>query len=56
MSRTASSMLQPPVTISVAFVNGMLSGVRARGLPCDTFLADAGIDAPLLEQPYMSEK
>ena len=44
-------MLQPPVTISVAFVNGMLSGVRARGLPCDTFLTDAGIDAPLLEQP-----
>ena len=43
-------MLQPPVTISIAFVNGMLSGVRARGLPCDTFLADAGIDAPLLEQ------
>jgi AraC-like DNA-binding protein len=44
-------MLQPPVTISIAFVNGMLSGVRARGLACDAFLADAGIDAQLLEQP-----
>jgi AraC-like DNA-binding protein len=43
-------MLQPPVTISIAFVQGMLSGVRARGLSCDVFLADAGIDPALLEQ------
>lgn len=40
-----------PVTIPIAFVHGMLSGVRSRGLPCDAFLADAGIDAALLEQP-----
>lgn len=40
-----------PVTIPIAFVHGMLSGVRSRGLPTDAFLADAGIDAALLEQP-----
>ena len=50
MTRPRSSMLHPPVTISVAFVHGMLSGVRARGEPCDAFLADAGIDPELLEQ------
>ena len=43
-------MLHPPVTISIAFVHGMLSGVRARGLPCDTFLVDAGIAPELLQQ------
>jgi AraC-like DNA-binding protein len=43
-------MLVPPVTISMAFVQGMLSGVRARGVACDAFLADAGIDPTLLEQ------
>jgi len=43
-------ILPPPVTISIAFVHGMLSGVRARALPCDVFLADAGIDPKLLEQ------
>lgn len=43
-------MLHPPVTVSVAFVQGMLSGVRARGQPVQPFLADAGIDAALLDQ------
>ncbi len=43
-------MLHPPVTISIAFVRGMLSGVQARGLPCDAFLADAGIAPELLQQ------
>jgi AraC-like DNA-binding protein len=43
-------MLHPPVTIPIAFVHGMLSGVRARGLACDPFLADAGIAPELLEQ------
>ena len=43
-------MLHPPVTISIAFVHGMLSGVRARGESIDAFLADAGIDPKLLEQ------
>ncbi len=44
-------MLQPPVTISITFVHGMLSGVQARGEPCDAFLADAGVAPELLEQP-----
>jgi AraC-like DNA-binding protein len=43
-------MPEAPVTISIAFVQGMLSGVRSRGLPCDPFLADAGIAPELLEQ------
>ncbi len=43
-------MLHPPVTISIAFVHGMLSGVQARGQPCDAFLADAGIAPELLQQ------
>ena len=41
--------LQAPVTVPVAFVHGMLAGVRARGEPCDAFLADAGIPAELLD-------
>ena len=43
-------MLQPPITIPIAFVYGMLSGVEARGQPCDAFLADAGIAPELLQQ------
>jgi len=41
-------MLPSPVTIPIAFVHGMLSGVRSRGLGCEVFLADAGIDPDLL--------
>ena len=43
-------MLPPPVTIPIAFVRGMLSGVLARGQACDAFLADAGIAPELLQQ------
>ena len=43
-------MLQSPVTVPIAFVKGMLSGVRSRGLCCEVFLADAGIDPDLLAQ------
>jgi AraC-like DNA-binding protein len=50
MTRSSSSLLLPPVTISIAFVHGMLSGVRAHGQPFEIFLADAGIDPQLLEQ------
>jgi AraC-like DNA-binding protein len=50
MTRPSSSTLHPPVTISIAFVQGMLAGVRAHGRTCDFFLADAGIDPKLLEQ------
>lgn len=50
MTRSSSSPLPSPVTISIAFVHGMLSGVRAHGQPCDVFLADAGIEAQLLDQ------
>jgi AraC-like DNA-binding protein len=50
MARPSSSTLDPPVTISVVFVHGLLSGVRSRSLACDAFLADAGIDKALLEQ------
>ena len=50
MARSPSE-LHPPVTISIAFVKGMLSGVHAQGRPCDVYLADARIDPQLLEQP-----
>jgi AraC-like DNA-binding protein len=43
-------MPRPPVTISIAFVHGMLSGAKARGLACEAFVADAGIAPELLEQ------
>ncbi len=47
-------MLQPPVTIPIAFVHGMLSGIRARGadapLCIDTALQDAGIEPALLDE------
>jgi AraC-like DNA-binding protein len=44
-------MQRPPVTIPIAFVHGMLSGVRARGLATDSFAVDAGIAPELLELP-----
>lgn len=40
-----------PVTIPIALVQGMLSGVRARGQSCDIFLTDAGVGQELLDQP-----
>lgn len=43
-------MLKPPATVSMAFVRGMLSGVQARGIPCEPFLVDAQIDPALLEE------
>lgn len=43
-------MLHPPVTISIALVHGMLSGLRARGQAVEAFLADAGIAPELLQQ------
>jgi AraC-like DNA-binding protein len=50
MTRPSSPTLNPPVTISVVFAHGLLAGVRARGLGCESFLADAGIDPQLLGQ------
>jgi AraC-like DNA-binding protein len=44
-----SVTLQAPVTIPVAFVRAMLSGVQARGEACAPFLAEAGIPAELLD-------
>lgn len=42
---------RPPVTIPVAFVQGLLSGVIGRGEPIDAYLADAGIAHELLAEP-----
>lgn len=44
-------MLRPPVTISIAFVKGMVSGVESRGRCCDDLLAEAGIPPELLQEP-----
>jgi AraC-like DNA-binding protein len=41
----------PPITVSIAFVRGMLAGVRSRGLPYEPFLVSAGIALELLDQP-----
>ena len=43
-------MHNPPFTVSVAFVRGMLSGVCARGDSPDAYLASAGIAPDLLHQ------
>jgi AraC-like DNA-binding protein len=42
---------RPPVTIPIAFVHGMLSGVRARGMSDDALVTDAGIARELLALP-----
>jgi AraC-like DNA-binding protein len=49
-SSALPSMLHPPQTVSISFVHGMLSGVRASGRPCEPFLAEAGIAPELLPQ------
>ncbi|MES2529400.1 MAG: AraC family transcriptional regulator, partial [Pseudomonadota bacterium] len=43
-------MLRPPITVSIAFVQGMVSGLRMQGRSSDVFLADAGIAPELLTQ------
>ncbi len=47
----SDSMRSAPITISVAFVHGILSGVRALGEPCDNYLRHAGIAQELLDVP-----
>lgn len=42
---------QTPVTISISFVHGMLSGVTRRGHAADAWLQRAGISPSLLRQP-----
>lgn len=44
-------MLRPPVTVPIAFVLGMVSGVRAQGGSEAPFLMDAGIAPELLDEP-----
>ncbi|MDP9139385.1 MAG: AraC family transcriptional regulator [Pseudomonadota bacterium] len=39
------------MTVSIAFVHGMLQGVRARNEAFDVYLEDAGIAIELLDQP-----
>lgn len=44
-------MLTPPLTISVAFVRGMLSGICTGGACFEEWLLHAGIPPALLEEP-----
>ena len=44
-------MPQPHLTLSIALVNGLLSGIRARGEAIEPFLAAAEISPELLDQP-----
>lgn len=43
-------MLHPPQTVSISFVHGILSGVRASGRPFEPLLAEVGIAPELLGQ------
>ena len=43
-------MIPPPVTISIALVHGMLSGIRGRGEAVEGFMTSAGIAPELLQQ------
>ena len=43
-------MVNPPVTIPISFVRGMLSGARVRERPLDPFLAAAQIAPELLQE------
>ncbi len=43
-------MIPPPVTISIALVHGMLSGILARGESVDEYMVAADIAPELLEQ------
>jgi AraC-like DNA-binding protein len=47
----ARTPIDTAVTISIAFVHGILGGVRARGEAVDRYLDDAGISAELLAEP-----
>jgi AraC-like DNA-binding protein len=49
MNRTRA--LRPPLTISIAFVRGMLSGVSLKGEASDAWMARAGIAPALLDEP-----
>jgi len=44
------SAMKPPVTVSMAFVRGMLSGIQAQGRACEPYLLEAGIDPELLHE------
>jgi len=40
----------PPLTVDMAFVAGLLSGVRAKGMPVERLLQHAGIDLTALDR------
>ena len=43
-------MVKPLVSVSMAFVRGMLHGAERRGMPVEPLLAEAGIDPALLSE------
>jgi AraC-like DNA-binding protein len=51
MTLSIDPMRSPPVTVPIAFVHGLLSGAQAKGLDSDWFVARAGIERVLLQQP-----
>lgn len=42
--------MNTPVSVSIAFVQGMLAGVRSQRMATESWLAEAGIDPALLQQ------
>ena len=53
ITRRAAGRLapSPPITISIDFVHGMISGLQARGRSCAAPLAEAGVSPELLKEP-----
>lgn len=50
--RAPSPQEHPPMTVDVAFVHGLVSGMTARGLDLQPVLAAAGIDPALLAREH----
>lgn len=48
MDNGRRSIEKPPLTVGVDFVRGMLSGLQAKGIDCDGWLREAGIEPALL--------
>ena len=43
MGKPAMTRPLAPMTVSVAFVHGILSGLVMKGVPCEAWLLEAGI-------------
>lgn len=51
MGKPAMTRSAPPMTVSVAFVHGILSGLVMKGVPCEEWLREVGIAPEELADP-----